>query len=134
MRDSELKNFDVSLLPQALCSVIELNRDKMNYKWQADNRSFEIRQTDVTYADARHGNTALEWKYDAFQNFGGRKFPSQITISGYSSAVKGGQRITIELTLDKLSNNSNWETRTQLSSKYSAVTAEEVLNKIMSIK
>lgn len=134
MRDSELKDFDVKLLPQALCSIIELKRDKMNYKWQADNRSFEIKQADVAYSDSKGGDASLEWKYDAFQAFGGRKFPSQITITVASSALKGGQRITIELILDKLSNNGKWESRTQLSSKYSAVTAEEVLNKIMSIK
>ncbi|RRD00802.1 DUF4292 domain-containing protein [Prevotella sp. OH937_COT-195] len=134
MRDSELKTFDVKLLPQAICSIIELGRDKMNYKWQADNKSFEITQADVAYSDGSRSKASLQWKYGGFQNFGGRRFPSQITITGTSSELKGGQSITIELALDKLRNNEDWEARTRLSSKYSAVTAEEVLSKIMSIK
>ena len=105
----------------------------MEYKWQADNRSFEIRQADVAYSSGDKGKTLLQWKYETFRNFAGRTFPSQITITGTSPALRGGQSISIELSLDRLNNNSNWEPRTQLSSKYEAVTAEEVLNKIMSM-
>ena len=134
MRDSELKKFDVELLPQALCSIISLSRDKMSYKWQADNKSYEIKQADVSYSNKEWGDASLKWNYSGFKAFGGRKFPSQINITAASSAVKGGQSMTVELTLDNLSNDSDWESRTQLSSKYTPVSAEEVLNKILSIK
>ena len=42
--------------------------------------------------------------------------------------------MTVELTLENLSNNSDWESRTQLSNKYTAVSAEDVLNKILNVK
>ena len=134
MRDSELKTFDVELSPLALCSSIILNRDKMSYKWQADNKSYAITQTDVSYSNTEWGDASLKWKYGDFKAFGGKKFPTQIGITAASSALKGGQSMTVELTLDNLSNDSDWESRTQLSSKYAAVSAEEVLNKILSIK
>lgn len=134
MRDSELKKFDVDLLPQALCSIIALERDKMSYKWQADNKSFEIKEADVAYSNSEWGNASLKWNYGNFTAFGGKKFPSQINITAASSALKGGQSMTVELTLDNLSNNSDWESRTQLSGKYTAVSAEEVLNKILNVK
>lgn len=134
MRDSELKKFDVDLLPEALCSIIALSRDKMSYKWQADNKTFEIKQADVAYTNSEWGNATLKWNYSNFTAFGGRRFPAQINITAASSALKGGQSMTVELSLDNLSNSSDWESRTQLSSKYTPVSAEEVLNKILSVK
>ena len=134
MRDSELKKFDVDLLPEALCSIIALERDKMSYKWQADNKSYEIKQADVSYSNSEWGNASLKWNYGNFTSFGGKKFPSQINITAASSALKGGQSMTVELTLENLSNNSDWESRTQLSNKYTAVSAEDVLNKILNVK
>lgn len=134
MRDSELKTFDVELSPMALCSSIALNRDKMSYKWLADNKTYSITQADVSYSKTEWGDASLKWNYGNFKAFGGTKFPTQIGITAASSALKGGQSMTVELTLDNLSNDSDWESRTQLSSKYEAVSAEEVLNKILSIK
>ena len=134
MRDSELKKFDVDLLPEALYSIIALERDKMSYKWQADNKSYEIKQADVSYSNSEWGNASLKWNYGNFTTFGGKKFPSQINITAASSALKGGQSMTVELTLENLSNNSDWESRTQLSNKYTAVSAEDVLNKILNVK
>lgn len=63
------------------------------------------------------------WTYDNFKAFGARSFPMNMEMS-----VTGtGRDIKLKLNLSSLGTDSNWNTRTTISSKYQRRTVDEVL-------
>ena len=65
----------------------------------------------------------LRWKYDAFRPFEQRQFPTdmQIIFEGAAKPAKAA------LSLSRLSTNSNWETHTEVSSRYTKVELADIL-------
>lgn len=69
------------------------------------------------------------WERRDFVSLAGRNFPTRhrITIPNGSKPVKA------DLTLSGLKLDSEWETRTQLSARYTEVPADELLSRIMEL-
>ena len=65
----------------------------------------------------------LRWKYDAFRPFEQGLFPTdmQIIFEGAAKPVKAA------LALSRLSTNSNWETHTEVSARYTKVELADIL-------
>lgn len=68
--------------------------------------------------------------YSDFQTFGNRQFPRgmEMQISGLDKKNSSG---TLSFSLSRLSADSDWQTRTTISSKYTRRSAEEVLGKLI---
>ncbi len=66
----------------------------------------------------------FRWKYDQFQAFNGRSFPTlmQMEVTGTDKSDLG-----LTLQLSNLKNNDGWNTRTTVSSKYTRRQVDEVL-------
>lgn len=64
------------------------------------------------------------WSYTNFEKFAGRSFPTtmQMTVSGI------GKDVSLNLNLSNLKSDSDWNTRTTISSKYTRMSIDEVLN------
>lgn len=69
----------------------------------------------------------LRWAYDAFRPLEQRSFPTdmQITFEGGSKPVKAA------LALSRLSTNSNWETHTEVSARYTKVELADILKMLI---
>ena len=65
----------------------------------------------------------LRWKYDTFRPFEQGQFPTDMQI-----IFEGGKKtIKAALALSRLSTNSNWETHTEVSSRYTKVELADIL-------
>lgn len=103
--------------------------DKLSYRWLADKGSMLIRMANVRYLDKYHGNSQLNWDYTEFKELSDKPFPSRhaITLTLPKKEVK------INLTLNYLGHESDWETRTPVSSKYKEVDVDYILRRLMSM-
>lgn len=70
---------------------------------------------------------AFVCKYSSYTKFQGKSFPNSIDLSFSGEGVKAG----LTMTLSDLGNRTDWNTRTEVSSKYKQVDARGILNKLM---
>ena len=69
----------------------------------------------------------LIWAYGDFRPLGAKKFPVQMQLS-----FEGGQKpVKAAFALSRLSTNADWETRTEVSSKYVKVKLEDLLKQLL---
>ncbi len=127
---SLLKEFAVKLVPGNALSQVQLKRDKMNYVWQADNAQGLIRQVDVTYGN---GQTHVTGLYGSFKPLGVKQFPCDFTLDIATSATQKARKVKVNIKMNGLNTDSNWESRTTLSKKYKQVSVEDVMNKLMNL-
>ncbi|MBR4389860.1 MAG: DUF4292 domain-containing protein [Prevotella sp.] len=125
--EEELARFEVD------GGKVSLQRDKMKFDWTTSTEKAtrgRITQACATYTDSRNGASTLSWNYDAFKAMGSKFFPTKHHVE-VRAQTDGRVKVTVmDLRLDKLSNDSDWETRTKVSSKYKRMDAESVLRKI----
>lgn len=83
----------------------------------------------IVYEDRIRGNYSLNWDYSNFKQTSKRLFPytHAITFRTPDKEVKFG------MTLNYLSNDDNWETRTEVSAKYREVTVDQILRRFMAL-
>ena len=125
--DEGLKNFAVDM--SGTDNAITLNQGKLRYQWQADKSQSLIRRFDGTYADNAVGKFKIDWAYNTFQAMGSKKFP---TVDNISVTVPG-RNITVDLQLASPNNDSNWETRTEVNSRYRQVSLDEIIRKLSAL-
>ena len=110
-------------------TILSYDKDKMTYSWLTDSNTGRIKMANIIYTPRQGGNTQLNWDYRSFAPMGKKSFPNDmnITLNTPDKEVKIGLR------LNYLGNESDWETRTQVSSKYSEVNVDEILRRFMSL-
>ncbi len=115
---------DFQVVRQGDAVVISLQADKLNYEWQADPRTARINQTAVDHRDAQ-----LTWNYRDFKNFEKRQLPSDMEVN-----VKTAKKqLKVGFQLSSFSTDDDWETRTNISSKYKQVSVDDILRRLMSL-
>jgi hypothetical protein len=109
--------------------IISLEEGKMDYSWLASRNGAHIRMANILYKDRFNGNTQLNWDYDEFKKLNKSLFPhkSAITLTTPEKEVKLG------MTLNYIGDDTEWETRTDISNKYREVTVDEILRRFMSL-
>lgn|SRR5574344_1070311 len=124
--DESLKNYSAVLGGDDV--VITLVRGLMNYKWLANNRSGRLEMANISYNDVS-GKTQLNWDYNEFKEFGNKLFPTdmKVTFSTPSKEVK------INMVLNYLGSETNWDNRTEVSDKYKQVSVDEILRRFMAL-
>lgn len=125
--DSALKKYTVDFKDGGTGTLISYIRDNMSYVWTAENQSGRITKADITYSSKANGTTRLVCAYGAFKPLQSKQFPTEITMNMSSDAVKQGRTVTVSLDLDTPDTQTNWETRSEVSSKYRKVTVQEVM-------
>lgn len=125
--DSTLKSYTVDFTDAVKGTLIQYVRGNMNYEWTADQASARITQTKVTYSSSANGTTQLTCDYGSFKPLQSKQFPTDITMKMASDAVKDGRTVSVNIELDSPNTSSDWETRTEVSSKYRKVTVEEAM-------
>ncbi len=127
LTDEMLKAFGTE--PGTDDTVIMLQDDKMSYRWLAENGTGRVRMANIMFSDKYRGNYQLNWDYEDFQVNNRKYFPldHRITFTTPDKEVKLG------MVLNYMGNEENWETRTEVSSKYRQVTIDEILHRFMSL-
>ena len=109
--------------------IISMGEGNMNYKWLANQSDGKIRMANILYKDRIHGNSQLNWDYSDFKTFEVKSFPMENKIIFTSN----NKEVKINMTLNYVGTDSDWETRTSISSKYKEVSVDDILRRLMSL-
>ena len=111
--------------------ILQLNKDKMDYSWLVGRNDALIKMANIQYKDRFNpeNSAQLNWDYTEFQNVSGKKFPNKHAIQ-LTTATK---EVKLGMTLNYIGNDTEWETRTEVSNKYREVTVDEILRRFMSL-
>ena len=60
-------------------------------------------------------------------------FPALLDMTLTTNATRQKQEVNMVIKMNEVKTDDNWESRSEISSKYKQVSAEDVLNKIMSL-
>jgi hypothetical protein len=126
-----LSGFVVDLKEKQQNSTLSLKRDNMSYVWQTENATGLIKQVDVQYSSKQSGSTKLKCTYDDFRSLGVKQYPADITLDMNTSATQKARRVTVNIRMKGLNTDSKWDARTTLSKKYTEVSVDDVLKKLM---
>ena len=125
--DEVLRSYNLE--PGAEDAVIAMQDGKLSYRWLADNLTARVKMANIMYNDKYRGNYQLNWDYEDFQGFNRKYYPMEHKIS-FNTPDK---EVKLGMILNYMGNEENWETRTEVSSKYRQVTVEEILQRFMSL-
>ena len=109
--------------------IISMGEGNMNYKWLANQSDGKIRMANILYKDRIHGNSQLNWDYSDFKTFDVKSFPMENKIIFTSN----NKEVKINMTLNYVGTDSDWETRTSISSKYKEVSVDDILRRLISL-
>lgn len=109
--------------------IISMGEGNMNYKWLANQSDGKIRMANILYKDRIRGNSQLNWDYSDFKKLETKSFPMENKIS----FTTNNKEVKINMTLNYIGTESDWETRTSISSKYKEVTVDDILRRLMSL-
>jgi hypothetical protein len=83
-----------------------------------------LKRSRIGYAGTSY---ALNWDYDSFRTLGNRTFPGLMQVD-----FEGGSKpASLTLELNKLGTDTDWETRTQISSKYERVEWQDLITQLI---
>ena len=110
--------------------VINLEDGKLDYSWLANDKTGIIKMANILYKDRFNGNSQLNWDYQSFKTLeNNKKFPDKMAIT----LTLPKKEIKLGVTLNYINHETEWETRTSVSNKYSEVTVDEILRRFMSL-
>ncbi len=127
MTDEVLKGYETSRIDDDV--IISYEKDKMTYKWLAGKDAALIKMANIMYTDKYRGSSQLNWDYQDFQALGSKKFPTNNQILFRTS----DKEVKLGILLNYIGNESEWETRTEVSNKYKEVKVDEILRRFMSL-
>jgi hypothetical protein len=109
--------------------VVSYENSELSYRWLTDRESARINMANVLYANYLRGNYQLTWDYDEFKSSNRKMFPMKHKVS-LSTPEK---EIKLEMNLNHLGNDEDWEPRTVLSGKYRQMPIDDILRRFMSL-
>ena len=114
-------------------TMIILKDGKMDYQWSVNPKNNQIVLTTVTYNSNAHGASKLSWTYGDFKAFGSKQFPASqaLTINTPKFGQKPAKTLKANFDLEGFSDASDWEVFTTPSDKYTKVSVEDILGKLM---
>ncbi len=130
--ESDLKKFDADLKVSGEAIPVTFKQGDMTYAWTANRSTGRINQADVKYK-AGNSTSLLHIDYSNFKSVGVKYFPATQHLTFSTDATQKKQELQLNLEMNEVKTDSNWETETQVSAKYKQVSPEDVLRKIMSM-
>jgi hypothetical protein len=130
LTDKLLDKFDAEISTNAQRKVTAKSGN-LNFVWDTTSSNGRINAANVAYGTGTANASNASWQYDSFSALGSKQFPAYHAISFASKAVKSNSTMKVNIRMKKLTTDSNWETRSTVSEKYTKVNAEEALKKIL---
>lgn len=110
-------------------AVISYDKNRLSYRWLVDKANAKIKMANVIYEDKLKGNTQLNWDYEDFENLGVKLFPKTNAVT-FTTPKK---EVKINMKLNYIGQESDWETQTEVSGKYKQVEVDEILRRFMAL-
>ncbi len=110
-------------------AVISLDRDRINYSWLANEKTGRIKMANIMYRDPIEGNAQLNWDYEEYSPLNGKLFPSNMIIT----LTMPKKEVKVNIVLNYLGTDENWETRTTVSDRYKKVEIDEIIRRFMAM-
>lgn len=130
MSQTEVSMNHFSMKPEGDCVQLLLaDAPELNYRFTTRADDARLLDTQITSKDARN-NTQFECKYDNFTQLAGEPFPSTFTF--LLRALR--KEYTVKMSLSRMNTSDNWETRTEVSSKYKARSVNEIMRQLISVR
>lgn len=130
--ESDLKKFDANLLSSSNNIPVSFQQGNMTYTWQADHATGRINQADVNYKTGSTSST-LHIDYSNFKNVGVKLFPATQQLTFMTDVTKQKRELHVNIDMNEVKTDSNWEAETQVSSKYKQISPTDVLSKILNM-
>lgn len=132
--DNMLKKFACNLANAVATVPVTHKNGNISYEWTADKTTAQIKAANISYKSSQTGTSSLQWTYGNFKTLGGKTFPlsQQFTVNTVINGKKQQAKLTIDMNSAK--NSSDWDTNTELSSKYKKIEAKDILKKLLSIQ
>lgn len=125
--DEMLNNYQTDLMGED--AIISMESGKLSYRWLADKEGALVKMANIMYEDAIRGNYQLNWDYDDFRVSNKKRFPFSHKIL-FNTPTK---TVKLNMQLNYLEGDEEWETRTEVSGKYREVSIDEILRRIMAL-
>lgn len=130
---SSLGMFTVAAGNTASDAAVALKCGDMSYRWNADKTTGRINSVSMTYGGKKAAGTSVTCKYGTFKPLGTGKFPSDITLSLSSDAIKQGLNLSMNLSLGNIDTPDDIDGCTKVSDKYRQVSLNEVMQRLMKL-
>lgn len=128
--DSDLSAFSVDM-QAASNRPVTLKAKDLSFRWTTDVERRKITSADITYRKGTAQESSISFSYGDFLPFGTKTFPTRNILTFNSSASAKAGKIVLDLKLSRLSDSDNWDARTTVSDRYTKVSADDVLSKIL---
>ena len=109
--------------------VVSFENDVLSYRWLTDRETARIKMANVLYTNHLRGNYQMNWDYDDFKASNRKMFPMKHKVS-FNTPDK---EVKLEMILNYMGNDEDWEPRTTLSGKYRQMPVDEILRRFMSL-
>ena len=96
------------------------------FSWDTNRDNSKVTAAKVSFTDEKSRNSYLDWKYSSFSTLSKRLFPMQHDIEIETPSL----HLNAGITLSNTGTNNDWETRTNLSGKYTKVAIEDILKSL----
>ena len=110
-------------------TILSYQKEKMTYSWLTDSGTGRIKMANILYTPRQGGSSQLNWDYRSFSTVGKKAFPNDMSVT----LTTPNKEIKLGVLLNYIGNDSEWETRTQVSNKYNEVTVDEILRRFMAL-
>ena len=130
--DANLTDFSVA---DAISGkTIALSKGNLKFAWNIAPNTTRISTAKATYSSVAHGNSSLNWTYSNFTPVEGKMFPAYQKFTFATTAIKNQQNISLTIDMDGVKNDSKWDTKTEISSKYKKIEATDIFSKLLNAK
>lgn len=110
-------------------AVLSYEQDRMAYSWLTDPGTGLIRLVNIIYTSLQGQSTQLNWDYASFTDMDRKKFPNDMRIT----LTTPDKEVKMSLKLNYIGHESDWEPRTQVSTKYRKVDIDSMLRRFMAL-
>lgn len=131
LADSDLSSFTTDMSQEQQRHVVN-TVGKMIFDWTTSVANGQISRTDIIYGKGTSDASTMTFSYGNFTAMGSKRFPQNITLDFISKALGNG-KMSLGVQMKKISNDSDWESLTTVSSKYEKVAPETVFRRLMSL-
>lgn len=111
--------------PESESAVIEVkNPKRFVYRFRTNTNDGLLKESHIGLSGTNYG---VDWRYDKFRPLEKKQFPGYMQIS-----FEGGKKpVTAAFELSRLSTNSDWQTHSEVPSKYKKVELQELLKMLL---
>lgn len=109
--------------------IVSMDDENLSYRWLTEQSTARINMANVRYADHLRGNYQLNWDYSDFKQTNRKLFPMHHKVS----VTTPDKEVKLDMILNYVGNDEDWEPRTVLSGKYRQMPVDEILRRFMSL-